>query len=74
MKITINKCYLVSAPHLPVDVAKLALKLGALQDELDRLIVQKGDMSRLLGDIYNDEASVELTPALFERLHAYMSR
>jgi len=74
MKVAINKCYLVSAPHPSVDVAKLTLRLDALQNELDQLIVQKVGMSRLLGDIYNDETCRELAPALFERLHAYMSR
>jgi hypothetical protein len=74
MKIAINKCYLVSVPHPSVDVAKLTLKLNVLQDEFDRLTMQKAGMSRLLGDIYNDETCRELAPALFERLHAYMSR
>lgn len=74
MKVAINKCYLVSVPHPSGDVAKLTLKLDALQNEFDQLIVQKVGMSRLLGDIYNDEASHELAPPLFERLHAYMSR
>ena len=74
MKVAINKCYLVSAPHPSVDVAKLTLRLDELQNELDQLIVQKVGMSRLLGDIYNDETCRELAPGLFVRLRAYMSR